>query len=154
MTPSSWPTLDEIISEISSAQGAIHKIVAGPVRGGSNCVYKTQSEDGSSWCLRIPLDADAGRRSARGVALLKSLKEEDPGLLAPAVIYPTERYTLMEYLDGEALKSWNTRSLTQERRQMLLDDLATFLFSVWTCQAQVPRDESELRFKNIIKVTY
>ncbi|WEW59312.1 hypothetical protein PRK78_004781 [Emydomyces testavorans] len=131
-------SLAAIISEISFAQNVHFKVTAGPFKGGSNTVYQIQSDDGKQWCLRIPLNDFAAGVAARGVAILKILKEMRPTLAAPAVIYMSDRYMVMEYFNGEALGSWNTRSLTREQRRVLLDDVATFLFSLWTLDVQLP----------------
>jgi hypothetical protein len=55
--------------------------------------------------LKIPLDTNTRRRFIKSVALFKSLKEENPRLLALAIIYPIKRYILIKYLNREALKS-------------------------------------------------
>jgi hypothetical protein len=81
-----------------------------------------------------PHDADAARFATKGTVVLKDAKEKCPALLAPAIFYQSQYYTVMDHLDGEALKSWNTQVLPKERRQVLLDGLATFLFSLWTLE--------------------
>ena len=126
--------LAAIISEISSTQNAHIKILSGPLKGGSNAVYEIQSEHGDRWCLRIPHDADAASFATKGTAVLKYAKEKCPTLLAPTIIYQSQYYTIMDHLDGEALGSWNTQALPKERRQLLLDGLATFLFSLWSLE--------------------
>ncbi|KZF19222.1 hypothetical protein L228DRAFT_241891 [Xylona heveae TC161] len=137
-------SIAEIISEVSSILGASFRLPTyPPLRGGSHGVYVIEPEDGyngkNRCCLRIPLDADAASASTKGTAILKIVKEKLPVLPIPAVIFQSEHYTVMEYLNGEVLKSWNTQSLTKERRRVLLDDLAALLFSLWTFggQAQV-----------------
>ncbi|KAE9377630.1 hypothetical protein N431DRAFT_541317 [Stipitochalara longipes BDJ] len=126
--------LAAIISEISSTQNTHIKILSGPLRGGSNTVYEIQSEHGGRWCLRIPHDADAASFATKGTAVLKDAKEKCPTLLALAIVYQSQYYTVMDYLDGEALGSWNTQVLSKERRQILLDGLASFLFSIWNLE--------------------
>jgi hypothetical protein len=126
--------LAAIISEISSIQNTNIKILSGPLKGGSNTVYEIQSEHGDRWCLRIPHDADAASFTIKGTAVLKDAKERCPALLAPAIVYQSQYYTVMDHLDGQALGSWNTQALPKERRQLLLDGLATFLFSIWTLE--------------------
>jgi hypothetical protein len=126
--------LAAIISEISSTQNTHIKILSGPLKGGSNTVYEIQSEHGDCWCLRIPHDADAASFTIKGTAILKDAKERCPALLAPAIVYRSQYYTVMDHLDGQALGFWNTQALPKERRQLLLDDLATFLFSLWTLE--------------------
>ncbi|ROT36430.1 hypothetical protein SODALDRAFT_335530 [Sodiomyces alkalinus F11] len=129
---SSPQLLHQILAEISSAHNSKCKATAGPFKGGSNIVYAIQSDRGKRWCLRIPLDADAAWLAARGARLLRRLKEQQPALQVPAIIYTSERYTILEYLAGAPLGSWNTQLLTRERRRVLLDHLASFLFSLWT----------------------
>lgn len=41
---------------------------------------------------------------------------------------------LMEFLEGSALKSWNTQILSKEWGRKLLDGLAVFLYSLWTIE--------------------
>lgn len=141
---SSEPTLAAIISEISYAQNTPFWVVAGPFPGGSNSVYEIQSERGDRWCLRIPLNADTAYFVTKGTAILKDLKARLPAIPAPAIIRHSENYTVLEYLDGAALKSWNTISLTTERRQLILNDLAAFLFSLWTPDDRVAQDIGKL----------
>ncbi len=136
---------EDIIAELSSSRNQNYGIVGDPVAGGSNVVYKIQSDQGTI-CLRIPRNPD-DNFSARGTSLLKSLKETNSNLLAPRVICQNQRYTLLEYLDGEVLKSWNNQVLTQERRQLLLDDFAAFLFSVWTSSQGGGESKFRLRTK-------
>jgi aminoglycoside phosphotransferase (APT) family kinase protein len=136
------PQLTAIISEISSIADV--KILSGPLKGGSNTVYEIKSEHGR-WCLRIPHDDGAASFARKGTTVLKDAKERRPELLAPAVVYQSDNYIVMEYLDGEALKSWNTQVLPKERRQVLLDDLATFLFSLWTIE-EVRETQGTSRF--------
>lgn len=128
------PPLDAIISEVSSILDSPVKILSGPLKGGSNTVYEIQSEHGGRWCLRIPHDDDAASCAVKGTTVLKDAKDRCPELLAPGVVYQSNYYTIMEYFDGEALKSWNTQVLPNKRRQALLDDLATFLFSLWNLE--------------------
>jgi len=132
--PNMIPSLAAVISEISSIQETHLKILSGPLKGGSNTVYEIQSKHGDRWCLRIPHDASAASFAIKGTDVLKDAKERRPELLAPGIVYQSDYYTILEYLDGEALKSWNTQVLRKERRQVLLDDLATFLFSLWTLE--------------------
>lgn len=52
------------------------------------------------------------------------------------------------HLDGEALKSWSTQVLPKERRQVLLDGLSNFLFSIWTLgEAQDTQVTRKVLFK-------
>lgn len=125
-------SLDQILSEISSAYGALFKVAAGPFRGRSNTVYEIRSDGGHRWCLRVSLDADLAWLVSRGTLLLKLMKRQRPALRVPAVIFTSEHYTVLEYLEGAALQSWDTRFLARERRRLLLDQLAAFLFNFWT----------------------
>jgi Ser/Thr protein kinase RdoA (MazF antagonist) len=125
--------LPAIIAEISSALGINFHVLAGPLKGGSNCVYEIKSEDGEyRWCLRIPLGAEAASYGSRGIAIMRDVKKSLPDLQIPAVIYQSNHCLVMEYLKGHVLGSWNTHSLAKERRRLLLDDLAVFLYSLWT----------------------
>ena len=132
--PNMIPSLAAIISEISSIQETHVNILSGLLKGGSNTVYEIQSKHGDHWCLRIPHDAGAASFAIKGTAVPKDAKERRPEPPAPGIVYQSDYYTILEYLDGEALKSWNTQVLPKERRQVLLDDLATFLFSLWTLE--------------------
>lgn len=125
-------SLDQILAEISSAYDAYFKATAGPFRGRSNTVYEIRSDRGHRWCLRVLLNADLTWLASRGTLLLKLMKQQQPALQVPAIIRTSEHYTVMEYLEGTALKNWNTQLLTRERRQLLLDQLASFLFTLWT----------------------
>lgn len=123
--------LNAIISEISAAQRTTIKVESEHIEGQSNIVYKLRTGAGERWCLRVPVDAGAGRLAARGASLLKEVRRRIPTLQAPAVIHASESYTLLEFLPGYALGSWNTHALPREQRQVLLNDLADFLFNLW-----------------------
>ncbi|KAG9228154.1 hypothetical protein BJ875DRAFT_528295 [Amylocarpus encephaloides] len=145
------PPLAAIISEISSTQNNHIKILSGPLKGGSNTVYEIQSEHGDRWCLRIPHDDDAASFATKGAAVLKDAKEKRPALLAPTIVYQTNDYTVMEYLDGEALKSRNTQVLPKKRRQVLLDGLAIFLFSLWTLEETQHTQEYKMTYRKLLQ---
>lgn len=130
-------SLDQILAEVSSAYGAHFKVAAGPFRGRSNTVYEVRSDGGHHWCLRVLLDADLAWLVSRGTLLLKLMKQQRPALRVPAVIATSEHYIVLEYLEGAALQSWDTRLLTRDRRRSLLDQLASFLFTLWTLDIPV-----------------
>lgn len=66
--------------------------------------------------------------------ILRYVVNQRPARRAPYVVFRSEHYMLMEFLQGGALKSWITQILSKEWRQKLLDDLAVFLFSLWTIE--------------------
>lgn len=125
-------SLEEIVAELSLAEDAKFTVTAGPLEGLSNHVYEIRSDRGDRWCLRIPLTDFVSWLASRGTAILQALKQRKQGLRVPAVISTTSHYTVLEYLDGTPLGSWNTETLTRARRQLLLDHLGVFLFSLWT----------------------
>lgn len=133
--------LDEIISEISLALHTSVKVQSQLPEGCSNFVYELRTGNNTRWCLRIPVDPAAGRTAVRGTNVLKNLKKKRPTLRAPTVIHSSEQYTVLEFLPGYPLRSWNTSSLTRERRQMLLDNLANFLFSLWGAELHTPKQD-------------
>lgn len=133
----------DIITEVSSAQSKSIQLVSGPIHGGSHVVYEIQAQDPNGeegWCLRIPRDTDAATFAEKGSDILRYVKTQRPALRAPFLVSRSEHYTLMESFDGGALESWNTRSLSKEWRQKLLDELAVFLFSLWTIEPDAPPD--------------
>lgn len=146
------PSLDQILAEVSSVQNATFKATAGPFRGGSNIVYEIQSDRGDRWCLRIPLDDDAGCLAVRGARILRRLKRQQPALQVPAIIHTSTRYAVLEYFDGAALGSWNTQLLTRGRRKLLLDHLASFLFALWTTDISDVDNSGQLDFQYGVRV--
>ena len=124
--------LDQILAEISYAYDACFTVASDPIRGRSNTVYEIRSDRGHCWCLRVLLHADLARLVSRGTLVLKLVKQQRPSLQVPAVIRTSEQYMVMEYLEGRALQSWDTQLLTRERRKLMLDQLASFLFTLWT----------------------
>lgn len=97
------PSLVDILTEISSTQQKRVQVVSGPFHGGSHVVYEIQAHDlngGERWCLRIPRDTDAAAFAAKGTDILRYIKKQRPALWAPSVIFRSERYVLMEFLDG------------------------------------------------------
>lgn len=123
--------LDGVVSAISQAQQTRIDVQSELSQGFSNFVYEVRTGRNEQWCLRISTDAIAGRVAARGTMVLKRAKEKRPALQAPSVIQFSEEYTLLEFLPGWPLGSWNTASMTWARRQVLLDHLANFLFVLW-----------------------
>ncbi len=78
----------------SSTYSTQYRLLSRPFQGGSNKVYEIKSEDGTRWCLRIPLDADAASGTVRGTDTLEQGKEKIPNLLAPNVVLSTSRPAL------------------------------------------------------------
>lgn len=132
--------LNEIIAEIVLSQHTTIHIESPLLPGYSHHVYELRTGNHERWCLRIPVDAFAARIAIRGTKLLKELKEKRPTLRVPSVIHSSEQYTLLEFLPGRPLGSWNTRSLSIDRRQLLLDDLARFLFDLWGAALHIPKE--------------
>lgn len=142
-------TLNEIISEISLAQHTSVEVKSKILQGYSNCIYELRTGNNERWCLRIPVDTGAGRLAFRGTKILKTAKETQPTLQVPAVISSSEQYTVLEFLPGDPLGSWNTRVLQKEQRQHLLDDLANFLFGLWGAELHHPKHGKSSYFNSV-----
>lgn len=137
-------SLNDIVSEIANRQLVDVKLVSHLLEGHSNNVYELRTGDNKRWCLRVPVDAAAGRAALRGSKILKALKENRPALRVPAVILATEQYTVLEFLAGHSLGSWNKSSLTEAQRHVLLDHLANFLYSLWGADLHIQTDRGGL----------
>lgn len=103
------------------------------IRGQSNIVYVIAGTSGKKRSLRIHIDGFAAYLAKQGNAILYHLKQMQRSILAPDILYEASTFTVLSYIQGHALSSWNTNTLSQARRSQLLDGLADFLFKLWTC---------------------
>lgn len=130
--------LDLILEEICVFLASKLKIIDGPVRGGSNEIYQVQCEDGRVYCVRVLLDANFSQTFTHGIRVLQSCKSSIPNLAAPHVLLISQDFILMEYLVGKTLGAWNIKSLSNTFRKTFLDNLASFLYSIWTVELKCP----------------
>ncbi|KAI9711569.1 MAG: hypothetical protein M1820_002134 [Bogoriella megaspora] len=117
---------------LSSILGADLKVES-LARGHSHEVFLLIQNDGTRWSLRVARNEFAAELSKRGMTILKHIKQVKPWLQVPAVFHEAERYTILEYIQGDVLGSWNTHRLNAARRKQLLHSLAGFLLDLWTC---------------------
>ncbi|KAJ0160434.1 hypothetical protein CTA2_7971 [Colletotrichum tanaceti] len=128
----------EILDDVAVSTGLEVREVSHLMEGRSHEVYKiTVGEEGKPYCLRVPKNESALATARRGLEVLKCLKNLQPALQAPAVIYESDRYAILQYLEGGPIRSWNTTTLTQDRRQTLVKSLAAFLFTLWTSPIEI-----------------
>lgn len=123
--------LNQIMSEISLARQTSVEVKSELLHGYSNVVYELRAGNNERWCLRVPVDLAAARTAVRGTRILEAIKEKCPSLRAPAVILSSEQYTVLEYLSGNPLGSWNKSVLVKKQRHLLLDHFANFLYCLW-----------------------
>ncbi|KAK3693266.1 hypothetical protein B0T22DRAFT_504842 [Podospora appendiculata] len=70
-----------------------------------------------------------------GTVLLTALKRGQPTLQVPSVIYESDQFSILQFLDGEPLKSWNNLDMSVHRRETLLEGIGKLLLDVWTAAA-------------------
>jgi hypothetical protein len=109
--------------------------ISTPMLGQSHSIYVVTSPNGQKWSLRIAKDEFAASLAARSTAIMKKLVRIRPTLQIPTVIHVAESYSVLQYLDGVPIKSWNTEEMDNLRRHRILDGLAFFLHELWTCPA-------------------
>ncbi|KAF2220148.1 hypothetical protein BDZ85DRAFT_284581 [Elsinoe ampelina] len=126
--------LQTALSEASSIFGEPWIVVGELMRGHSNKIYRMQSDSGKEACVRIAVDAEAGRLACRGYKLLQSIRVQNPVLAAPTVHKVHVEYLLLDYVSGSPLGHWSKRLLTLAQRRRLLDGLAHFMFTLWTTE--------------------
>jgi hypothetical protein len=121
------------IDKISSLLGSSHLQISPPFPAFSHHVYTVQSQKGQIWIVRVARDEFAAGLASRGMAIMKHVLSERPELPIPAVFHTGQECTILTYIEGSPLGSWNPVDLSVERRQTLLDGLANFLYQLWTC---------------------
>lgn len=126
-----------ILDEISLLFDVHDLKISEPIPGGSHNVYVLNIPSGEKWSLRIAKDEFAASLASRSVAIMRHIKQLKPTLQIPAVVHSAECYTLLRYIDGAPIGSWNSQKFNDERRHRILDGLAVFLYELWTCPAPI-----------------
>lgn len=129
-----------ILGEIQAVLPDVVLTVSAPMSGRSHQVYVLRSTHGDEWSLRIAKDSFAALAAARSVVAMRHIKQMVPAIQIPKVIYSARQYSVMEYVRGTSIGSWNLHSLSVTRRHTVLEGLAVFLYKLWTCP--VPSTES------------
>lgn len=104
-------------------------------QGLSHDVYMISTEAADIYTLRIPKDKTAASIAKTGTVLLTALKRGQPTLQVPSVIYESDQFSILQFLDGEPLKSWNNLDMSVHRRETLLEGIGKLLLDVWTAAA-------------------
>jgi Ser/Thr protein kinase RdoA (MazF antagonist) len=128
------------IDRISSLLGSSLLQVSPPFPAFSHNVYTVQSQKGQIWIVRVARDEFAAHLASRGMAIMRHILSERPELPIPAILHADQEFTILTYIEGSPLRSWNPVDLSVERRHNLLDGLANFLYQLWTCP--IPTTES------------
>lgn len=128
------------VDKISSLLGSSLLQISPPFPAFSHNVYTVQSQEGQIWIVRVARDEFAARLASRGMTIMRHILSERPELPIPAVFYTDQECSILTYIEGGSLGSWNTVDLSVERRHNLLDGLASFLYQLWTCP--IPTTES------------
>jgi hypothetical protein len=124
---------DATIDKISSLLGNFPLQVSSPFPAFSHNVYTVRSQEEQIWIVRVARDEFAADLASRGMAIMRHILCERPKLPIPAVIHADQEFTILTYIEGSSLGSWNPVDLSVERRHSLLDGLANFLYQLWTC---------------------
>jgi len=126
-------TIDLVIGKISTILGSSPLRKSAKFHGCSHDVFALESPSGQKWILRVAKDEFAAEVANRSADIMKHILEKRPWLAIPAVVYADQSFTVLTYIEGTPLLSWNTDSLSYQRRRTLLDGLAKFLHQLWTC---------------------
>ena len=130
-------TLDLLIDEMTIILGGSPLQILEKYHGCSHDILVLESSSGSRWILRVAKDDFAADVANRSVDIMKHILDKRPALPIPAIIHTGQRYSILTFIEGIPLLSWNTRSLSDQRRHSLLRGFAKFLHQLWTCPAPV-----------------
>lgn len=124
--------LQAIIHDVSTAlNDEFHDELC--IWGQFNTIYILVGKSGTKRSLRVHIDDLTARLAKQGNAILHHLKQIQRSLPAPNILYEASTFTVLSYVEGHALGSWFTNTLSQARRFQLLDGLVSFIFNLWTC---------------------
>lgn len=135
-------SLQPILTEIESVFQTTILQVSAPMSGCNHTIYVLTLPHSIQWSLRIPKNESAASASAsasfaaRSIPMMRHIKQMDPTLhQIPNVIFSAEKYSVLEYLGGNAMGFgvWNLCSLPRSRRERILDGLAEVLYRLWRC---------------------
>lgn len=130
-------TIDPLISEISVVLGSSPLRVLQKHYGFSHDILVLKTPSGQTWVLRIAKDDFAADVANRSIHIMKHILDKRPALPIPAIVHTGQRYSVLTYIEGTPLTSWNASCLRDQRRHSLLRGLAKFLHQLWTCPAPV-----------------
>lgn len=137
-------SLQPILTEIESVFQTTILQVSAPMSGCNHTIYVLTLPHRIQWSLRIAKNESAASASAsassslaaRSIAMMRHIKQMDPTLhQIPNVIFSAEKYSVLEYLGGNAIGFgvWDLCSLPRSRRERILDGLAEVLWRLWRC---------------------
>lgn len=135
-------SLQPILTEIESVLQTTILEISAPMSGCNHTIYVLTLPHSIQWSLRIAKNESAASASAsaslaaRSIAMMRHIKQMDPTLhQIPNVIFSAEKYSVLEYLGGNAIGFgvWDVCSLPRSRRERILDGLAEVLYRLWRC---------------------
>lgn len=145
-------SLQPILTEIESVFQTTILQVSAPMSGCNHTIYVLTLPHSIQWSLRIAKNESAVSASAsaslaaRSIAIMRHIKQMEPTLhQIPNVIFSAEKYSVLEYLGGNAIGFgvWDLCSLPRSRRERILDGLAEVLYRLWRClSASLPLSAS------------
>lgn len=130
------PKVEDAIFDISSALQMELRVVDTSTEGRSHIIHQLADPMGTKYTLRIPNSELAALLDEQGHEILRYLSKMRPCLPIPKIILQAKSCTLHKYLEGEPIRSWSLEKITRTRRHTLLDGIADFLVSLWTCPAE------------------
>lgn len=143
-------SLQPILTEIESVFQTTILEISEPMFGCNHTIYVLTLPHSIQWSLRIAKNEYAASASAslaaRSIAIMRHIKRMDPTLhQIPNVIFSAEKYSVLEYLGGNAIGFgvWDLCRLPRSRRERILDGLAEVLYRLWRClSASLPLSAS------------
>jgi len=138
----------DLLAEVSSTLGVDHLHISSHFRGCSHDVFVLASPDGRKWSLRIARDDFAASLAERSISIMRHISEQRPMLAIPSVVSHAQNYTLLGYLEGSPIYSWNSSTLTDQERHTILDGLAIFLCELWSCPVDTLTDDSKPSYQD------
>lgn len=158
-------SLQPILTEIESVFQTTILEISAPMSGCNHTIYVLTLPHSIQWSLRIAKNESAASASAsaslaaRSIAMMRHIKQMDPTLhQIPNVIFSAEKYSVLEYLGGNAIGFgvWDLCSLPRSRRERILDGLAEVLWRLWRCSSvplHVPLSPSSLSMSMSMSTT-
>lgn len=130
------PYIEDLIRDISSELETELTVVDISTEGRSHEIHQLADPGGTKYVLRIPNDEFAALLDKQGHKILRYLSKMRPALPIPRIVLEASSFTLHKYLEGEPIRSWSLEGITETKRHTLLDGIAEFLVSLWTCLAE------------------
>jgi len=124
------------LAEASSTLGVQHLHIDSHFVGCSHDIFVLASPSGQKWSQRVARDDFAALIAERSIPIMRHISDQRPMLSIPSVVDHAPKYTLLGYIEGSPITSWNSNTLTEPERHLIPDGLAIFLNQLWACPVE------------------